>query len=225
MRWLWVSAVLCFLSLYARADAVVTLDFSDFKVESVPQSQFQPVGFGDYFLGGTVPDAFGTPITGPNYGLYSSHSTDPFAGADVFGNHTIQGYGAPTIAMYSTTGFTALTFNWQTNSNYVVPGQSDHPTIFFFDANNNPIAVNESYTNTDLLSGFASISSSATAYSVYFGYPEGTEGRTRAFSDISFDLVSLPNAPSNAPEPASYGLLGVGIIGFGALLRKKRMAR
>lgn len=65
MRWLWIAVVLCFLSLYARADAVVTLDFSDFKVDSVPPEQFQPIGFGDYFTGATVPDAFGNPITGP----------------------------------------------------------------------------------------------------------------------------------------------------------------
>jgi hypothetical protein len=80
---------------------------------------------------------------------------------------------------------------WATNPSYVISGQSDHPTIFFFDANNNPVAVNKSYTNTDLLSGFASISSSATAYSVYFGYPDGTEGRTQSFTDISFDLCQL----------------------------------
>jgi len=234
IRVAWISVVLCFLSLYARADAVVTLDFSDFQVDSVPPPQFQPVGFGDYFMGATVPDAFGNPITGPNYGLYSAHSTDPFAGADVFYGNAMSGWGSPTISMYSTTGFTGLSFNWETNSNYVEPGQSDHPSIFFFDANNNPVAVNETYANTDLLSGFASVSSSATAYSVYFGYPDGTgQGRERYFSGISFDLVSLPDPivgapgdpsdpPASAPEPTGYALMGFGVLGFGALLKQCR---
>src|SRR6185312_13103222 len=146
IRVAWISVVLCFLSLYARADAVVTLDFSDFQVDSVPPPQFQPVGFGDYFMGATVPDAFGNPITGPNYGLYSAHSTDPFAGADVFYGNAISGYGSPTLSMYSTTGFTGLSFTWANNLSYIPLGQNGPVTIFFLDANGAPVTSSMTYT-------------------------------------------------------------------------------
>ncbi|HXE13830.1 MAG TPA: hypothetical protein VN633_17010 [Bryobacteraceae bacterium] len=233
IRAFWISVVLCFLSLYARADSVVTLDFSDFKVDSVPPEQFQPIGFGDYFMGATVPDAFGNPITGPNYGIYSAHSTDPFAGPDIFPGNAISGYGSPTISLNSTTGFIGLSFNWINNPSYVPPGQNSPVQIFFLDASGNPVTSSMGYALTGPASGFESISSGATAYSAYFGYPGAAQGRTWQFTDISFDLVSLPDPmvgapgdpsdpPASAPEPTGYALMGFGVLGFGALLKKYR---
>jgi hypothetical protein len=214
-----IMGALCLAAVVGRADTLVTLDLTAFDMGAA--ADFQPVGIGDYFLGGTVPNAIGQPITGPNYGIYSVHSTDSLAGADAFGDHAIGWYGSPSGVMYSLTGFTMLSFTWDVNRTYIPEGQNPPPDIYFFDADQTPIAATANYTVTGPDTGIETISSSLPAYSVSFGNPNAMSGRTWGYENVTFDVVSLPAA---APEPASCALFGFGLVGI-ALVSRKRMKR